>query len=148
MAFRWWGVKIRSQSWENKWPFGWSDPRRKWDSVLIEADCQVKLSFNFSGSQFPPLKKKTVEIPFFFFKEGFIYLFSGCGGSLLLHAGFLLQQEVSTLCCNTQASHCRGFSCYRAWVLGTWASVAVAHGLSSCSSWTLEHWLNSCGSRA
>ena len=28
------------------------------------------------------------------------------------------------------------------------ASVAVACGLSSCSSWTLEHRLNSCGTQA
>ena len=29
------------------------------------------------------------------------------------------------------ASHCSGFSCYRGWALGTWASVTVSHGLSS-----------------
>ena len=49
---------------------------------------------------------------------------------------------------SARASHCGGFSCCGAWALGTWASVAVAHGLSSCSSWTLEHWLNSCGAWA
>ena len=34
---------------------------------------------------------------------------------------------------------------------GLWfaqASVAVAHGLSSCGSWALEHRLNICGARA
>ena len=31
---------------------------------------------------------------------------------------------------------------------GSWASVAVAHRLSSCNSWTLEHRLNSCGAWA
>ena len=29
-------------------------------------------------------------------------------------------------------SHCGGFSCCGAWALGAWASVAAAHGLSSC----------------
>ena len=31
---------------------------------------------------------------------------------------------------------------------GAWASVAMAGGLRSCSSWALEHRLNSCGSQA
>ena len=30
-------------------------------------------------------------------------------------------------------------------LLGVWASVVEAHRLSSCSSWALEHGLNSCG---
>ena len=29
-----------------------------------------------------------------------------------------------------------------------WASVVVAHGLSSCGSWALERRLSSCGARA
>ena len=33
-------------------------------------------------------------------------------------------------------------------ILGAQASVVVVHGLSSCSSWSLEHRLNSCGTRA
>ena len=40
------------------------------------------------------------------------------------------------------------FSCCGAWALGTWASVVVAHGLSSCGSWALERRLSSCGARA
>ena len=31
--------------------------------------------------------------------------------------------------------------------LGAWASVAVAHGLSSCGSWALESRLGSCGTQ-
>ena len=31
---------------------------------------------------------------------------------------------------------------HRLWVVP--ASVAAAHGLSTCGSWVLEHWLNSC----
>ena len=40
------------------------------------------------------------------------------------------------------ASHCR------ARALDTQASVVVAHGLSSCGSWALEHRLSSWGTRA
>jgi hypothetical protein len=45
-----------------------------------------------------------------------------------------------------QASYCDGFSCCRAWALDVWASVVAAHGLSTCSSQTLElAGFNSCG---
>ena len=47
--------------------------------------------------------------------------------------------------CCMWASHCGGFSCCRARALGTWASVAVAHGFSSCGSRALERRLSSCG---
>ena len=40
------------------------------------------------------------------------------------------------------ASHCR------AQALGMRASVVVAHGLSSCGSWALEHRLSRCGAQA
>ena len=64
-----------------------------------------------------------------FFNE-FMYLFFGCVGSLLLHAGFLqLQRAGATLCCGVLVSHCGGFSCCGAWALGTQASVVVARGL-------------------
>ena len=33
-----------------------------------------------------------------------------------------------------RTSHCSGFSCYTAQVLGTWASAVAACGLSSCPS--------------
>ena len=57
----------------------------------------------------------------FFFK--FIF---GCAGSLLLSMGFLLLQGAgATLCCGAQASHCGGFCCCRAQVLGAWAPIAV-----------------------
>ena len=41
----------------------------------------------------------------------------------------------STLRCGARASHDRGFSCCGARALGTWASVVVAHRLSSCGAW-------------
>ena len=43
--------------------------------------------------------------------------------------------------CDAWASHCDGFSCYGAQVLGFMS-------LSSCDSKTLEHRLNSCGAPA
>ena len=72
----------------------------------------------------------------YFFK--FIF---GCIGSSLLRVG-------ATLCCGARASHCGGFSCCRARALGAWASVVVAHGLSSCGSRALERRLSSCGAQA
>ena len=79
-----------------------------------------------------------------------MYLFIfGCIGSSLLRAGFLQLQRVgATLRCGSWASRCSGFSCCRAQALGTWASVVVAHGLSSCGSRALERRLSSCGARA
>ena len=50
--------------------------------------------------------------------------------------------------CSAWASHYGGFSCCGAWALGAWASVVVAHGLSSYGSRALEHRLSSCGARA
>ena len=62
----------------------------------------------------------------------------GCTGSLLLCSGFLQLQWVgATLHCSVQASHCSGFSCCGAQILGTWASVFAAQGLNRCSAWAL-----------
>ena len=72
----------------------------------------------------------------------YLFIF-GCTGSSLLHVGFLeLRLVGATLHCGARASHCRGFSCCRAWALGAQASVVVAHGLSSCGSWALERRLS------
>ena len=47
------------------------------------------------------------------------YLFFGCGGSLLLHMGFLqLQWVEATLCCGAHDFHCGGFSYCWAQALG------------------------------
>ena len=59
-----------------------------------------------------------------------------------------MRRAGATLHCGAQASHCGGFSCCRAWALGTQASVVVARELSSCGSRALEHRLSSCGARA
>ena len=52
---------------------------------------------------------------------------SACRLSLVVASG-------ATLRCSVQASHGGGFSCCGAQALGTWASVVVACGLSSCGS--------------
>ena len=53
-----------------------------------------------------------------------------------------------TLPCGEWAAHCGGFSCCGAQALGTWASVVVAHRLSSCGSWAIEHRFSSCDTLA
>ena len=54
----------------------------------------------------------------------------------------------ATLRCGAWASHCCGYSCCGAPALGAWASVVLAHGLSSCRVRALECRLSSCGTRA
>ena len=67
-----------------------------------------------------------------FLKNFYLFIF-GCIGSSLLHAGFLyLRRAGAALRCGAWASHCGGFPCCGARALGAWASVVVAHGLSSC----------------
>ena len=53
----------------------------------------------------------------------------------------------SSLRC-TGFSFVSGFSCSGARALGTWASVVVVRGLTSCGSRALECRLGSCGARA
>lgn len=67
--------------------------------------------------------------------------------SLCCWVGFsLVTGSEATLLCGTWSSPFGIFSCCGAWALGHRASVVVACGFSSCSSWTLE--LNSCGAWA
>ena len=79
------------------------------------------------------------------FLKRFIYLLLltyGCAGSSFLCAGLLQLQKAGATLVGVRASHCRGFSCCRAWTLGTWALVAGACGLSSCGAWTqLSHYM-------
>ena len=90
----------------------------------------------------------SLSLFFFFLINLFIF---GCIGSSLLRTGFLSscgERQGATLRCGVWASHCGGFSCCGARALGTWASVVVAHRLSSCGSQALERRLSSCGARA
>ena len=61
--------------------------------------------------------------------KSYLFIF-GYTGSLLPRGLFSPCSKWGLLSsCGEQASHCGGFSC-----CGAWASVAVARGLSSCSS--------------
>ena len=63
---------------------------------------------------------------------------------------YLFLVTLGLRCCTwVQASYGGGFPCCRAQVLGSWASVVVAHGLSICGLWVLGHAsFNSCGTGA
>ena len=77
------------------------------------------------------------------------FFFFGCLGSLLLHAGFSLVAASGGYSSLWRVGlSLGGFSCCWAWVLGMWASAAVACGLSSCGSRALERRLSSCGACA
>ena len=72
-----------------------------------------------------------------------------------LHWVFVAAPGVSVVAASQSYSSLRytGFPLWcllycRAQALGAWASVVVAHGLSSCGSWALDHRLSSCGARA
>ena len=82
-----------------------------------------------------------------FLKFKFYFFIFGCAGSSLLHMAFFSCGEWGLLS-SMWASHCGGFSCCRAWALGTWASVVVTCGPNSCGSRALEHGLSSCGPQA
>ena len=72
------------------------------------------------------------EVPrnfFFFFNIWLCCVFVAmCGLSLVAASG-----DYSSLRC--AGSSLRGFSCFRARVLGAWASTVVAHRLRSCGAW-------------
>ena len=66
----------------------------------------------------------------------YVFIIFGCAGSLLLHRLFSSFSKEGLLSgCGVQTSPCGGFSCEEHRLLSMWASVVVACGLSSCSSW-------------
>ena len=74
----------------------------------------------------------------------FLFIYLGFAKSSLLHGLFSGHGKWGLLSnCSTWASHCNGFSCCGAQALGSQASVVVAHGLSICGPWALEHRLRS-----
>ena len=87
---------------------------------------------------------KIIQYVFCFFINLFIYLFIFvCVGSSLLCVGFLqLFRAGATLHCGARASHCGGFSCFRARDLGARASVVLARGLWSAGSVVVVHGLS------
>ena len=70
--------------------------------------------------------------------DNFIYLFIfGCAGSSLLCGLFSNCSEEELLCCICGLL-ILVFSCCRIHALGSWASVIMVSGLSSCGSQTLQ----------
>ena len=84
-----------------------------------------------------------------YFKNNFICLFIfGCTGSWLLH-GLFSSCGYWGLLSNggVEVSRCGDFSCYGAWLWGTWASVIVTGGLSNCGFLVPEYRVSSCGTQ-
>ena len=68
-------------------------------------------------------------------RRSLLFIYFGCIGSSLLRAGPLQPRRAgATPRRGVRASHCGGLSCRGARALGTWASAAAAHGLSSCGA--------------
>ena len=113
-------------------------------SIVIENTQNIQPKIHSSGIFLQISSHMYVQgcsLQYFFCFKIFLYLFYlllfifGCIGSSLLGVGFLqLQRAGATLRCRARASHCSGFSYCRAQALSVWASLAVAHGLSSCGS--------------
>ena len=114
--------------------------------IQISLACSLGLAlggclFMVSGSYGDEAKPR-LSIFFFFLNKLYLFSFFGCAGSSLLCRAFSCCREQGLLSsCGAQASHCSSSSCCRAQALGH-------QGFSSCSSWALEHRLNSCGSPA
>ena len=72
----------------------------------------------------PHSSPTTVGLILFFKKFLFVYWL------LCVFVTVLRLSLVAASSCGVWASYCGGFSCFGAWALGTWTSVAVARGLS------------------
>ena len=128
-AFRQWGVKIRCHSWGCTWPFGWPEPRRKWGSVLIEADCQVKLSFNFLWVSVSSSEKKRQLKNFFFLKKDLFISFL-----FWLWWVFVVVRRLSLVAVSGGYSFLQ-YTGFSLWWLLLLRSMGSRHlGFSSCSS--------------
>ena len=92
-----------------------------------------------------PKAKKAMEL----FREGYNCAQSTFG-AFYTDLGLTKNQAMglASLRCGVWSSHCGGFYCCGARALSAWASVVVAHGLSSCGSQAPEHRLSSCDARA
>ena len=77
-----------------------------------------------------------------------MYLFLAALGLHHFASFSLIVARGATLCCEEQASHSVASLVAELGLEGLRASVIVAHGLSICSSQTLDHRLNSCDSGA
>ena len=124
-----------------------------YSSIIRSKAKQISLSLQFHLSiscSLSLLVPTPLSCPLLFFNQNTLFFLKRSSITyFMLCASFLSLRRVGApLRCGAQASYCGGFSCYEAWALGAWTSVAVACGLSSCSSWALEHRLSSRGARA
>ena len=78
-------------------------------------------------------------VSLFFSQIFFFFFFSAALGLGCCTQAFSSCGEQGLLRCGARASHCSGFSCCRAWGLGTQASVVAALELSNCGMRALEH---------
>lgn len=75
----------------------------RWGSASRLADCCLLTASSPKGQG--ALRDRTLSLSFL---KRFIYLFSGCGGSSLLHSGFLELWWAGATPCGVRASHCGG----------------------------------------
>ena len=104
--------------------------------------CFKEINFNRYSKNFtpilPPPQISSSFLLCIFFKKNTVCIFKNkfiCLGCVAVLRLSLVAVSGATLPCGARASHCGGFSCCGARALGTWASVVVARGLSSCGTW-------------
>ena len=78
-------------------------------------------------------------------KNNFVYLLWAMLGLRCYVVFFSSGSKQRLLSSYAQASHCGGFSCFRAWVLGCTGFHSCSHGFRSCGPWDLKHKFSSCG---
>ena len=102
---------------------GFSDCHKSFKTINSPPNAHTFISFSVHVFIF--FFPKCMETEHIFFK---IYFWLSCI--------FVAAWVGATLCCSARASHYGGFSCCRAQALGSWTSVIVVCGVSSCSAWT------------
>ena len=101
--------------------------------------------FFFNWPMSPSIHKGYYFSYFYIYNFICIFIF-GCAGSLLLGGLFSSCGEWGLLCsCSVQALDVEAFLVAERGLQGTWASVVLACGRSSCGSQAVEHQLSSCG---
>ena len=135
----------RSSGEENGYPLQYSClgkplDRGAWKTTVYGIAKELDTTQGLNNNNYI-MSRRRAEILFIYLPFcNFIYFVCifGCAGSLLLHSGFLQlwwqAHRVASLVVEHRFQR-------------TWASVVVAHGLSSCSSWTLEHRFGRCGTQ-
>ena len=73
----------------------------------------------------------TFFLKFYYLNKMFLVVLDLCGCSWTFSS---CSKRGAPFCCGAWASHCGGFSCCGARLMGSWASVVAAHGLQSVGS--------------